>query len=159
MVPCPDAKFPEVRMVASQVDAAADLELCQSMVWSARSSTAAAAALRSELPAETCLVTTDEAEAPALRAAAPRDLFVLPSARSTPTTSLPSMSPGATITQIESPPDLKPPRPAQRGEVAERSEAGEGQSSDMAGAAGPADVDLAKLAAALGRARVEGGAS
>jgi electron transfer flavoprotein alpha subunit len=50
MVPCPDAKFPDARVVDSEIDTAADLELCRAMVWSGTPSGAASAALRAELP-------------------------------------------------------------------------------------------------------------
>ena len=141
MVPCPDAKFPEARMVDSEVDAAAEIELCQTMVWSGRSTAAGAATLRTELPAGMCLVTLDEADAPAIRAAAPRDLFVLPSAHATLSTTLLPMAPGAKVTRVES--------------VAKT----DTKLSEGTGDTGAADADLAEFATALGRARVESGAS
>jgi hypothetical protein len=141
MVPCPDSKFPEARVVEAEVDAAAALELCQTMVWSGRPATATAvAALRTELPAGTCLVTPDEAEGPAIRLAAPRDLFILPSARSMLTTVLPLLAPGTNVTRVD---------PVDGADT---------KSPELAGDAGTADTDLAEFATALGRARDEGGA-
>jgi len=137
MVPCPDVKFPDARVVDSEVDTAADVELCRAMVWSGNSTGAASAALRAELPTGTCLVTTDEAGAPAIRVAAPRDLFVLPSASSTPAKSYPPMAPGSVVTRVGS------------GTRAANSEE----------ASAAADADLAELAAALRRARAQEAAS
>jgi len=140
MVPCPDARFPEVRMVDSEVDAASKLELSQALVWSGRPTTATATAmLRAELPPGTCLVTPDESGAPAMRVTSPRSLFILPSAHSTLTTAFPvSMAPGATVTRVESADTLSP---------------------DSAGKAAAADADLVEFTTALVRARVEGAAS
>ena len=135
MVPCPDVKFPDARVVDSEVDSAADLELCQTMVWSDRQPTGAAnGALRAELPAGTCLVTTNEAGAPAIHVAAPRDLFVLPSAGSPPTASFPPLAPGSVVTRVKS---------------------GARATDNSAEAAAAADADLAELAAALRRARAQ----
>ena len=138
MVPCPDVKFPDARVVDSKVDTAADLDMCQAMVWSGNSTDAACAALRAELPTGTCLVTTDEAGAPAIRVAAPRDLFVLPSAASIPAALYPPLAPGSVVTRVKS---------------------GARATDNSAEAAAAADADLVALAAALRRARVEEAAS
>jgi electron transfer flavoprotein alpha subunit len=141
MVPCPDAKFPDARVVDSEMDTAADLERCQAMVLSGTPSGAASAAFRAELPVGTCLVTTDEAGAPAIRVAAPRDLFVLPSAASTPAAIYPPMGPGSVVTHVKS------------GAGARATDS----STEATTAA--ADADLAELASAIRRARTQGAAS
>jgi hypothetical protein len=136
MVPCPDVRFPDARVVDSEVDPAAGLELCQAMVWSG-TTTAASAALRAELPSGTWLVTADEAELPAIGVASPRDLFVLPSAASTTTGILPRLAPGASILRVE----------ARAGAAANPTE--------LAGQTGSADADVAELVAALRRAQAQ----
>ncbi|HEY5285338.1 MAG TPA: hypothetical protein VIM14_21270 [Polyangia bacterium] len=135
MVPCPDVKFPDARVVDSVVDLAADLELCQAMVWSGKPTAAASAALRAELPSGTWLVTADEAESPALRVAAPRNLVVLPSPAFAPTAILPPMAPGAAVTRVGS---------------GATTVAGP---SELVGETGSDDANLAEFAAALRRAR------
>jgi electron transfer flavoprotein alpha subunit len=139
MVPCPDAKFPDARVVDSEMDTAADLERCQAMVLSGQPTDAARAALQAELPAGTCLVTMDEAGAPDIRVAAPRDLFVLPSAASAPAAIYPSMAPGSVVTYVKS--------------------GARATDSSTEATTAAADADLAELSSALRRARTQGAAS
>jgi hypothetical protein len=139
MIPCPDARFPEARVVASEIDTAAEFELCQTAVWSGRPTSAAAAvALRTELPAATCLLTADDADASPIRLAAPRELFILPSAYSAQKIDWPLLAPGALVTRVGS---------------------GAGESTrhlESAGEARGADADLAEFVVALARARAKG---
>ncbi|HEX7500912.1 MAG TPA: hypothetical protein VF524_11505 [Polyangia bacterium] len=134
MVPCPDAKFPEARVIDSELDPAAEIELCAAVVWSGRSGESAKAALRTELPASACLVTVDEAESPA-PAAVPQHCFVLPSAHSSLTVPLPWMASQSLLTRVDHDPACGT------------------QSRDADDGAATADADLAEFAAALRRAR------
>jgi electron transfer flavoprotein alpha subunit len=136
MVPCPDVRFPDARVVESEVESAADLELCRAMVWSGKP-TAASAALRAELPSGTWLVPVDEAESPAIGVASPRALFVLPSAASMPTGSLPLLAPGAAVIHVGSGADSS------------------AKLSPLAGQTESGDADVAELVAALRRARAQ----
>jgi electron transfer flavoprotein alpha subunit len=133
MVPCPDAKFPDARVIDSEVDTAADLEVCRALVWAGSPSAAAADAFRAGLPDGTNLATTGDSGVPALWVAAPRDLFVLPSALD-----LPPIACGGAITRVES-------------------VTGPGANSpELDDLAGADDADLAEFATALGRARSQG---
>jgi electron transfer flavoprotein alpha subunit len=136
MVPCPDATVPDVRVIDSEVDIAADLELCRALVWAGRPTAASADAFRAELPEGTRLVTTADSGSPALWVAAPQDLFVLPSAQDS---GLPLIACAAAITRVESVTGVG------------------AQSPELSSRAGAADTELAELAAALGRARSQGG--
>jgi hypothetical protein len=137
MVPCPDVKFPDVRVIDSEVDSAAGLELCQAMVWSGQPTAEASAAVRAALPAGTGLVTADDVGLPAIRTAAPRGLFVLPSAASIPSGSWPLLAPGAAVIRVES----------GAGAIA--------NPSPLAGEPSTADADVAALVAALRRAQTQ----
>jgi hypothetical protein len=136
MVPCPDATVPDARVIDSEVDTAAELELCRALVWAGKPTAAGADAFRAELPEGARLATTDDSGSPALWVAAPQDLFVLPSAQDS---GLPLIAFAATITRVESVTGLG------------------AQSPELASRAGAADTELAELAAALGRARSQGG--
>jgi electron transfer flavoprotein alpha subunit len=133
MVPCPDPKLPDARVIDSEVDAAAGLELCRAVVLSGKSSAAAAGAFGAVLPEGTCLVSTDATGFSAIRAAVPRDVFVLPSAASEVEAALPLLAPGATIVRVESAADTGAPESTREAEAA--------------------DADLVEFAAALGRVR------
>lgn len=141
MVPCPDAKFPDVHVIDSDLDATADFELCEALVWSGKSSEASKIPLRTELPAGACLVTTDEIASTAVRVAAPGFCFVLPSEQSELSALLPWLAPDVTVTR-----------------VVHGSDSGT-KSRNADSAAESADADLAELAAALRRFRGEGAAS
>ena len=139
MVPCPDTKFPDARVIRSEPDTAANLELCRGMILSGRPSAKSAAAFRAELPEGTCLVPTDEAGSPAMQTAAPRDLFVLPSAWSAQDAGLTLVAPlGGRVARVES---------------GTRADA---KSTESARETEAADADLAEFAAAIGRARSKG---
>jgi len=130
MVPCPDTKYPDARVIGSEVDNAAGLELCQSMILSGRSSVAASDAFQAGLPDGVCLATADEADLQAIQGSAPHNVFVLPSAQSKLDAGRPWFVPGTAILRVE----------------------GVAGSED-------ADADLAEFTAALGRARSQGDAS
>jgi electron transfer flavoprotein alpha subunit len=134
MVPCPDAKFPEVRVIASKLDSATNLELCSAVVWSGCAGESAKAALLTELPAGACLVTADEVGLPA-PGTTPQDCFVLPSGRSRLAAPLPWMV--AKVILIQS----------------DRDSASGTTSKDVNNLATAADADLAEFAAALRRTR------
>lgn len=133
MVPCPDAKFPDTSVIDSEVDAAAELELCRALVWAGMPTAAAAEAFRARLPDGVCLATAHESESPGIRGAALRDWFVLPSAQHLTTSAL-----GTAITYVEAVTSADPGAPRSTRE------------------AGAADADLAEFAAALVRARSHG---
>jgi len=133
MVPCPDVKFPEARVVDSEVDPAADLELCQGMVWTDKTYTAKARMdLRAELPSGTWLVTADEAASAAIQVAAPRELLVLPA--SSAEGILPLLAPGSTVTHVQS---------------------ATAKSSELADGTTSTDSDVEELTAALRRVRAQ----
>jgi electron transfer flavoprotein alpha subunit len=134
MVPCPDAKFPDARVIDSEVDAASELELCRALVWAGMPTAAAADAFRAGLPDGTNLATTGDSASPALWVAAPQDLFALPSALD-----LPPIACGGAITRVE------PGTGADTGSPKSTPEAG------------TADANLAEFAVALARARSQGG--
>ncbi len=139
MFPCPDAKFPEARVVDSELEPGAEIELCAALVFAKTADESAKAALRAELPKGACLLTVDEAESPTLRAAAPRDCFVLPCAHSKLGTPQSQPFSDAAVTWVE------------------RCASG-AKSRDARDAAETSDADMAELAAALCRVRMQGAA-
>ena len=140
MVPCPDAKFPEARVIDSELDPAAEFELCAAVVCSGKGTESTERALRSELPAGACLVTADEAESPA-PTVAPQHCLVLPSAHSGLAAHSPWMVSEAVRIRVEYDSAL--------GATARGVE----------NPAARADADLAEFTAALRRARGQGEAS
>ncbi len=139
MVICPDARFPEARVVDCESDASARFELCQTAVWAGRTtSSETVEAIQAELPLGTCLAAGDEAEASFLRWAVPCGLYILPSAQSMAATDWPLLVPGAGVTRIGA--DAR----------------GKAEPTGSPGTATEADGDLAQLAAALARARSKG---
>jgi len=140
MVPCPDSKFPEARVIDSELEPAAGLELCAALVCSGSSTESAELALRTELPAGAYLVAADEAESPALRVAAPQNCFILPSVHSRLSTPSFWMAPEAVVTRVDR-------------------DSGSGKSQGAEDGAASTDSDLAELSAALRQARGQGEAS
>jgi electron transfer flavoprotein alpha subunit len=133
MVPCPDAQFPDAHVSDSEVDPAAELDVCRALVWAGRPTATAADAFRAVLPDGVSLA-TDHPESLGMTAAAPQDIFVLPSAQGLPVPAL-----GAVITHV--------------GSVTNA----DTETTESTREAETADADLAEFAAALARAQSQGG--
>jgi hypothetical protein len=75
MIPCPPARFPEVRLVRADEDPGTQIEACSTLVCApAETSAVELAALRAELPAQACLRTDQDCD---LDRAAPETLLLV----------------------------------------------------------------------------------
>jgi Electron transfer flavoprotein domain len=104
IMPCPEARYPNLRTVGTAPDIWAHVPMASTLVWSPEPlEPANKAALRAQLPAGASLVVGDEADEASLLTATPSRLVVLSALNDATAGSLPLVAPAGVALQVIAP--------------------------------------------------------